>query len=138
MDLNDYIQINGSLNKIIQLEGKIRDITTKEENNVILSGCPIFITPDVLLACDFSKGENDNEYICTLHVNNKTCVIICTFLSIEKTFEMRLTGFKKSVIPVKEIAVLSDLQDWVRVNAGMELTVDENKLAEAVKKQLIK
>lgn len=138
MDFNDYIQIGGSLNQVIQLEGKVRDIITKEEKTVVLSGCPIFITQDVLLACNFTKGENDNEYICTLHVNNKTCVIICTYLSIEKTYEMRLTGFKKSVIPVKEIEVLSDLQDWVRVNAGMELTVDENKLAEAVKKQLIK
>lgn len=138
MDLNNYIQIGGSLNQVIQLEGKVRDIITKEENNVILSGCPIFITQDVLLACNFSKGENDNEYVCTLNENNKTCDIVCTYLSFVKKYEMRLTGFKESVIPVKEIGVLSDLQDWVRVNAGMELTVDENKLAEAVKKQLIK
>ena len=131
MDFNDYIQIGGSLNKIVSLKGIVREISSGIEQQDDLKSCHIPITGEVLIACGFIKNEK-GQYYTDLQEGNHRYRISRIYLPPSQEYELLQIDTSKDPLK-KDIAVLSELQDWVRVNTGMELIVDENKLAEAVK-----
>ena len=131
METNDYIQIAGSLYRIINMDGTVREISTGIEFKDNLTSCHIPITREVLIACGFQKGEN-GQYYTDLQEGDTICGITCTFIPLDEKYSMILTD-KKGVTPFdEEIGVLSELQDWVREKSGLELNVDESKLAKAL------
>lgn len=133
MKTNDYIQIGGSLKCVVALDGTVRDIITGHTQQYKLTSCHIVITEDVLTSCGFQKNAG-NVYDATLQDDNKTCVISCKFLPLKKEYLMTLTSNISIATFKKDIIILSELQDWVRVNSGFELNINEIKLAKAIKK----
>ena len=133
MENNDYIKIGGSLKCVVALNGTVRDTITGHTQQYKLTSCHIPITEDILIACGFVKDVN-NVYSTTLQDDSKTCVISCEFLPLKKEYLMTLTDNSGMATFRKVIIILSELQDWVRVNSGFELNINEIKLAEAIKK----
>lgn len=131
METKDYIQITGSLHRIISMNGTVREIGTGTESKDDLTSCHIPITRKVLIACGFKNDEN-GQYHIDLVEGDTICSIICTFIPMDKKYQIILKDRNGVTTLDKEIDVLSELQDWVRENSGLELNVDEAKLVEAV------
>ena len=131
MNIKDYIQIGGSLKQVIALDGTVRDVITGNTQQYKLTSCHILITENILIACGFTKNAM-NVYYATFQDDNKTCVISCAFLPMQKEYIMTLTDNNGSTTFKKVLIILSELQDWIRENTGFELNIDEVKLVSAI------
>lgn len=137
MQKGDYIIHNGSIAKITNDNYyDVIDNTKHEAKNIVLHQPNIIINEAVLDASGFVPSK-DNKYIYSHPINDKEMYLIgeVTFdlTPLKKicdiTFSLNTDGMRVC----KQIVVLSELQDFVRINTGQELCINIDKLAEAIK-----
>ncbi len=131
MKKNDYIKVKGNLKKILDPDsGSVLDVATQMVTNEELKACHIPINEEILKACGF---ENVNgEYVYIFHdADSSTSIIINKEMN---NYHIMTTNCIKTQNAIKEIVILSKLQDFYREHSNKELNIDEKRLAEIVNK----
>lgn len=131
MQKGDYIKIGGRLKCIKILCGTVIDIQDHCTASEAFVSCHIPITSDILEACGFVK--NDDKYIATLNKEDGIeCIIEANLRPLQCEYKLFTIVDGNKIIAQNQIVILSVLQDWVRINTGCELVIDEQKLANIV------
>ena len=133
----DYVLFKGEVAKITRV-AKYYDVVDAQQHktdNITLHQPNIIINENVLLACGFTQ-DVENKHIFTYHLADKDLIIIgdITFdLSpLNKICNIAFSIHADFMRISKQIIVLSELQDFIRINAGQELPINVELLAKAV------
>ena len=137
MMTGDYIKHNGKVVKVTQDNCyDIVDIENHTMNNICVQAPNIMLDADILLACGLTQDhEHKNRF--NWSIQNESLMIsgevlfdlsplkqICNLIFTLATATMKIS---------KSIMVLSELQDFIRINTGLELPIDFKRLTEVVK-----
>ena len=133
MQPNDYVLTHGGLHKIVNLSGTVSNVETQETCDINLSSCHIPLTKSVLEACGFTHSDDSAHYCTSIQNKDRTRVAHIKCTECIGGYSVEISYLKKSQYHCsQELSVLSELQDFVRMLSGLELTIDEKKLAEAI------
>ena len=125
---------NGKVVKIQNSNYDIVDEFGNIETNVILNQPNIIISEEILQACGFVKCEEE-AYTYILKINDKSLIGVIKYSNeplrqiCEIVFTLR--GTMTNIVS-KNIIVLSELQDFIRINIGRELNIDIRELSKII------
>ena len=92
------------------------------------------LTKGVLEACGFKKSTDSALYVCTINTADSFVLIEYAPIPMNRTCTITIQGNISSNQTCKNVQMLDELQEFVRMTTSLELPIDQKVLINAIRK----